>query len=63
MALSLEDRIDQQDSWTFSECLGLAGEFNVKVRAVVVTVYARGKQYVDGGSDTARRPEPEPRNS
>lgn len=48
MSLTLEQRIDQQESWTFSECLGLAAEFNIKVRVVVVTVLARGKQYLDG---------------
>lgn len=45
---TLEERIDQKDTWTFRECLGLAAEFNVKVRIVVVTVLARGKNYVDG---------------
>jgi hypothetical protein len=48
MELTLEERIDQKDTWTFRECLGLANEFNVKVRVVVVTVLARGKDYVDG---------------
>ncbi|MDH3643374.1 MAG: hypothetical protein OES38_14825 [Gammaproteobacteria bacterium] len=48
MRLTLEQRIDQQDTWTFRECLGLAAEYNVKVRMVVVTVLARGKNYVDG---------------
>jgi len=48
MKLTLEERIDQKDTWTFRECLGLATEFNVKVRVVVVTVLARGKNYVDG---------------
>ncbi len=47
MALTLEQRIDQQDSWTFQQCLGLASELNIKVRAVVVTVYSRGKIYID----------------
>ena len=47
MALSLEERIDTQDTWTFRECLGLAAELNVKVRVVVATVFARGKNYVD----------------
>ncbi len=51
MKLNLENRIDQQETWTFSECLGLASEFDTKVRMVVVTVYSRGKKYVD--SDAA----------
>ncbi len=46
--MSLEERIDQQDTWTFAECLGLAAEFGIKVRVVVVTVMARGKVYKDG---------------
>ena len=45
---TLEQRIDRQEQWTFTECLGLASEFNMKVRAVVVTVMVRGKRYVDG---------------
>jgi hypothetical protein len=53
MQITLEERIDQQATWTFRECLGLAVEFNVKVRMVVVTVLARGKNYVDG-DETAR---------
>ena len=48
MEFTLEERIDQKDTWTFRECLGLATEFNVKVREVVVKVLARGKNYVDG---------------
>jgi hypothetical protein len=52
MEFTLEERIDQKDTWTFRECLGLAAEFNVKVRAVVVTVLARGKNYVDGDAAT-----------
>ena len=46
--LSLEERIDEKDTWTFRECLGLAAELNLKVRLVVATVFARGKNYVDG---------------
>ena len=52
MEPTLEERIDQKDTWTFRECLGLASEFNVKVRMVVVTVLARGKNYVDGNVGT-----------
>ena len=51
--LSLQERIDQQDTWTFRECLGLASELNIKVRVVVVTVLARGKNYVDGKANPA----------
>lgn len=52
MGMSLEERIDQQDSWTFRECLALASELNMKVRVVVVTVLARGKRYIDGERPT-----------
>ena len=45
MSQTLEERIDAQEQWTFRECLGLAAEFNVKTRMVVVTVLARGKGY------------------
>ncbi|MEQ8691863.1 MAG: hypothetical protein RIC89_13645 [Pseudomonadales bacterium] len=48
MKATLEERIDQQERWTFHECLGLATEYNVKVRVVIVTVFARGKEYIDG---------------
>jgi len=44
----LNKRIDQQETWTFKECLGLAAEFNMKTRFVIVAVLARGKNYVDG---------------
>lgn len=54
MKATLEECIDRQQSWTFAECLGLASEFNIKVRVVVVTVLARGKNYVDG--DATRDP-------
>jgi hypothetical protein len=53
--LTLEQRIDQQETWTFKECLGLAAEYNVKVRVVVVTVLARGKNYNDGDAKTDER--------
>lgn len=51
MEMTLEERIDQKDTWTFRECLGLASEFGIKVRVVVVTVLARGKHYIDGSDD------------
>ena len=44
----LEKRIQEQDDWTFKECLGLAAEFNLKTRAVILTVLANGKNYIDG---------------
>lgn len=47
MENTLEERIDRQETWTFRECLGLASELNLKVRVVVVTVLARGKNYVE----------------
>ena len=55
MKLTLEERIDQKDTWTFRECLGRAAEVKVKVRMVVVTVVARGKNYVDGNADMDQR--------
>ncbi len=42
---TLEERIDAQEQWTFRECVGLASEFQVRTRMVVVTVLARGKSY------------------
>ncbi|MDG2070602.1 MAG: hypothetical protein P8J55_02470 [Pseudomonadales bacterium] len=43
----LEQRIATQESWTFKECLGLADEFGVKTRMVILTVFCQGKNYVD----------------
>jgi hypothetical protein len=51
MTQSLEERIDAQEQWSFRECLGLAAEFDVKTRMVVVLVLARGKHYVEQASD------------
>lgn len=45
--LSLQERISQQDSWTFSECIGLSTDYNMKVRMVIAMVYATGKTYVE----------------
>jgi len=45
--LTLQQRIDQQDTWTFSECLGLASDYNMKIRMVIAMVYAAGKTYVE----------------
>lgn len=42
---TLEERIDAQEHWTFRECVGLAADFNVRTRMVVVMVLARGKSY------------------
>jgi len=44
----LKKRISEQDTWTFKECLGLAAEFNLKTRYVIVMVLAQGKNYADG---------------
>ena len=44
---TLEERIDEQDIWTFAECLGLAADYGTKVRMVIASVYARGKTYVE----------------
>ena len=44
---SLQERISEQDAWTFSECLGLATDYNMKVRMVIAMVYAAGKTYVE----------------
>jgi hypothetical protein len=55
MEPTLEERIDEKDIWTFRECLGLASEFNVKVRMVVVIVLARGKNYVDGNVGAGKK--------
>ncbi len=44
----LEKRIREQEEWTFKDCLGLAAEFNIKTRVVVLMVLASGKSYIDG---------------
>jgi len=41
-------RIEAQEAWTFQQCLGLAAEFNTKVRLVVALVMMKGKRYSDG---------------
>jgi len=43
----LEQRIAAKDAWTFKECLGLAVEFSVKTRMVILLVLAQGKTYTD----------------
>ena len=50
MPESLTERIDAKETWTFAQCLGLASEYNVKVRVVIATVFARGKQYEESES-------------
>ena len=47
----LIERINSQEIWTFHECLGLASEFNMKTRMVIIIVMAQGKTYRDGGED------------
>jgi len=47
MQKTLEQRIDEQEVWTFSECVGLASDYGTKVRMVIANVYARGKTYVE----------------
>ncbi len=60
---SLNSRIDSQDEWTFAECLGLAAQFNLKVRFVIAMVFSRGKRYIDDAAyqrparDTDGRPD------
>ena len=43
----LEKRIDEQEVWTFRECLGLAVDFGLKTRMVIAQVLMQGKEYVD----------------
>ncbi|MBT7335782.1 MAG: hypothetical protein HN856_15490 [Gammaproteobacteria bacterium] len=50
MNAELRRRIDQKDRWTFKECLGLAADFDVKVRFVIALVLSEGKTYTDGES-------------
>ncbi len=47
MQQSLEDRLAEQDVWTFRECVGLGAQFGVKTRVVIVTLLALGKNYLD----------------
>ena len=54
---SLQDHIKGQEAWTFSECVGLADDYNMKVRMVIATVYAAGKTYVERDLKA-----PEPKN-
>jgi len=51
---SLQERISQQDSWTFAECLGLANDHNMKIRMVIAMVYAAGKTYVERDLQTSK---------
>ena len=43
----LEKRIASKDIWTFKECVGLAAEFNVKTRMIILLVHELGKTYLD----------------
>ncbi len=54
-ARSLPERIAEQDEWTFDECLGLAAEFNVKVRFVIAMVFSQGRSYLDASAYQRRR--------
>jgi hypothetical protein len=47
----LEKRIDEQEVWTFRECLGLAVDFGLKTRMVIAQVLMQGKEYVDHETD------------
>ena len=45
---TLEDRIETQKEWTFTEVLGLSAEFGIKPRMIISMMFASGKRYVDG---------------
>jgi len=47
MKPELEKRIAEKDDWTFDECVGLAQEFGMKTRAVIVYIMMVGKNYVE----------------
>ena len=57
MEKTLEQRIDEQDVWTFAECTGLAADYGTKVRMVIASVYARGKTYVERDLVNNNQPE------
>lgn len=48
MDSKLIERINSQADWTFLECQGLAAEFSLKTRYVIVAVIAEGRTYIDG---------------
>jgi len=48
MADTLEERIETQDEWTFTEVLGLSTEFGIKPRMIISMLFLQGKRYVDG---------------
>ena len=52
MKPGLEQKIAEKDSWTFSECVGLAAEYGMKTRAVIAYVMLQGKHYIDGPEAT-----------
>ena len=45
---TLEDRIEKQEEWTFTEVLSLSVEFGIKPRMIISLLFASGKRYVDG---------------
>ena len=47
MDKTLQQRINEQEVWTFKECLGLAADYGTKVRMVIASVYACGKTYIE----------------
>lgn len=54
---ALEDRIETQEEWTFTEVLGLSAEFGMKPRMIISLLFASGKRYVDGeGLPSADKP-------
>ena len=48
MADTLEERIETQEEWTFTEVLGLSTEFGIKPRMIISMLFSQGKRYVDG---------------
>ena len=53
MRKTLEERLAEQDTWTFRECVGLAAEYGTKTRQVIVTLMVLGKNYVDDEAGTS----------
>lgn len=47
MNQTIAQRIAAQETWTFAECVGLADEFGMKVRMVVLLVLSQGKTYLE----------------
>lgn len=57
MSKTIRERIDEQEVWTFSDCLGLSAEYDTKVRMVIVMVYAQGKTYVERDLTNQQKPD------